>query len=327
MNMNIVELKDKILNGYQLKKNNLDDVKIIEHSDLDLLLSCANEIRKEFQGEIGSLCTIINGKGGRCSENCKFCAQSSYSKTDVKSYPFLDEESLLSEFNKVAKSQINRFSIVTAGRKLEGDEFETACLAFSKINKKTKINLCASFGLLDYNDFLELKKSGVNRIHANIETSKEFFPQICTSHSFEDKINCIKAAKNAGMQVCSGGIIGLGESFQDRVSMAFTLNELNVDSIPINVLIPIEGTAFEKMEPLTKEDVLRTIALFRFINPNKEIRFAAGRTIFEDKGAKAFNGGANAAITGDMLTTTGTGISDDISLFNRLGYELEGAKN
>lgn len=312
-------LKQEILNGKQLKRNDEKSVDIIMNSDLDELLSSANEIREKFCKNNGTFCTIINGKSGQCSENCKFCAQSAHNHTSAKVYDFLDEESLLEGCRKSVENGIERFSIVTAGRRLSGKDFENACKAFKKMSENYDTELCASFGLLDYDDFLKLKESGVIRIHANIETSQEYFNNICTTHSFEDKLNCIRAAKKAGMQVCSGGIIGLGESFKDRISMAFTLAELEVDSIPINVLMPIKGTALENNESLKKDDVLRTIALFRFINPKTEIRFAAGRGAFEDHGRRAFLGGANAAIVGDMLTTVGTSIKEDIELFDELG--------
>lgn len=318
MSSDVVKLKKEILDGRRLKREDIDAVRIITEGELEEVLDCANEIREYFCADTGTLCTIINGKSGNCSENCKFCAQSAHHKTGAEVYGFLDEETLIDGCRKSFENGVERFSIVTAGRRLQGQDFDKACSAFRKMHEKYPIELCASFGLLEYEDFLRLKEVGVIRIHANIETSREFFGNICTSHSFEDKIKCIKAAKKAGMEVCSGGIIGLGESREDRISMAFTLSELDVDSIPINILMPIKGTRLEGNEGLKKEDILRTFAIFRFINPEKEIRFAAGRGVFEDKGRRAFLGGANATITGDMLTTTGTSVKDDIELFREL---------
>lgn len=321
MGMNIIELKDEILKGKCIKRNNTNSIEVIMKAEINQLLECANEIRRFFCGDKGNLCTIINGKSGRCSENCKFCAQSAFNNTNADIYEFIEEDKLLSAYKKSCEKGIDRFSVVTAGKNLKGEEFERACHAFKKMNKDCNTQICASFGLLEFKDFVKLKESGVNRIHANIETSKEYFKNICTTHSFEDKLNCIKAAQRAGLEVCSGGIIGLGEGFKDRISMAFTLNEIGIRSIPINVLMPIKGTKLENNKALSEEDILRSFALFRFINPKAEIRFAAGRGLFKDRGRKAFLGGLNAAITGDMLTTTGTGVDEDIMIFKELGLK------
>lgn len=295
-----------------------DDLTFLFTDNLDELCLCADKIRRHFMQNKISLCTIINGKSGGCSENCKFCAQSSFNSANSNHHGFLSSEEILNDCKKRDIKEINFYSIVTAGKRLTANELVNAADTYRLLTKNCNINLCASHGLLTYEEFKMLKSSGVKRCHANIETSKNYFPKICTTHSYDDKIKCIKAAQKAGLEVCSGGIIGMGESWNDRIDMALTLSELKVNSIPINILIPIKGTPFEDLKQLTEDEILRTIAIFRFINPETEIRIAAGRGIMSDFGRKAFLSGANAAITGNMLTTTGTTISQDIELKKEL---------
>ena len=185
-----------------------------------------------------------------------------------------------------------------------------------------EIELCASHGLLTKEQFEILRKVGVTRCHANIETSRRYFPSICTTHTFEDKLACIRAAKEAGLEVCSGGIVGMGETWEDRLDMALTLAELEVDSIPLNALMPIPGTPFENLKQLTEEELLRVIAMFRFINPSTSIRLAAGRKLMKENGKKAFFSGANATITGDMLTTSGNNTKQDKQMLVASGFEI-----
>lgn len=318
----MAKLADEIIkNNKRLSKN--DDLDFLIDCDLDELSFYANKIRQHFRDNSINFCTIINGKGGGCKENCKFCAQSAHNHTGFKIHSFLETDEILDDCKKRAENGIDWYSIVTAGRKLSGDDFDKAVKTFNVLSKECDIKLCASFGLLDYDDFMKLKQSGVTRIHANIETSRNFFPNICTTHTFDDKINCIKAAKKAGLEVCSGGIIGMGESFNDRIDMALELAELDVNSIPINALLPVKGTALENYESLTEDEIIRTIGIFRFINPEKEIRLAAGRALIKEGGKRGFLSGADATITGDMLTTTGTSIKSDFELREKVKTELD----
>ena len=217
------------------------------------------------------------------------------------------------------KAGVNRFSIVTSGRALSGKDFDKAIDAYKILKKILKIDLCASHGILTQEQFKKLREVGVKSYHHNIETSRRFFPEICTSHSFDDRIKTIKLAQAEGLNVCSGGIIGMGESWADRIDMAFELAELKIKSIPINALMAVKGTALEKIPPLKPEEILRTIAIFRFINPEANIRLAAGRKLLPDKGASAFLYGASASITGNMLTTSGTTIKGDLEILKQLG--------
>jgi len=308
--------EDIIKRGKRLSEK--DDLSFFVDCDLEELSRCSNEIRKFFRHNSISFCTIINGKGGGCSENCKFCAQSACHDTQMEKYDFLSSNEILSDCKKHDIGGIDWYSIVTAGRKLSKENLKKAEEVFRLLAKNCGINLCASFGLLSFEEFVSLKNSGVKRCHANIETSRNYFPEICSTHTFDDKLDCINAAKRAGLEVCSGGIIGMGESWRDRIDMALELARLDVDSIPLNTLLPVKGTPFENMKTLDEDDIIRTICIFRFINPEKEIRIAAGRALIKDGGKKAFLSGADAAITGDMLTTTGTSVNRDLSLKKEL---------
>ena len=316
--MDINKLTDQIIEGRRLTAE--DDLSFLLQSDLSELTACADRLRKHFSGSRANLCSIINGRSGRCSEDCKFCAQSSHHCTGIEEYGFLDKQKITAECTHNKEQGVHRFAIVTAGRRLSGDEFEKALDAYDTLSKENHVGLCASFGLLEEEQFIKLKKAGVTRYHANIETSRKNFKNICTTHTFEDKLECIRRARAAGLEVCSGGIIGMGESWEDRIDMALTLAKLGVSSIPINALIPIHGTPLENIERITEPDILRTVAIFRFIVPNADIRLAAGRDLMSQCGKQAFLSGANSAITGDMLTTSGNRIREDIAMLNSIGF-------
>jgi biotin synthase len=295
---------------------------VLLNAGTDELCASADRIRAALCGKRADLCSIINGRSGRCPENCKFCAQSARNHTGIDEYGFLDEEKILAECRHNAERGVHRFSIVTAGRALTDDDFEKAVSAYRRMSAECDIKLCASHGLLTKEQFKRLRESGVTTYHCNIETSRRYFPYICTTHTFDDKIACIKRAKECGLNVCSGGIIGMGETWEDRADMALTLAELEIRSVPINALRPIKGTALGDEKPMTEEDILRTAAIFRFILPEAYIRLAAGRIIMERSGERAFRSGANAAITGDMLTTSGNDIRTDIEMLKKLGFDV-----
>lgn len=314
--MNISALADKIIGGFRIDRTFSTDCLIT--ANITELCSEADRIRSALCGNNADLCSIINGKSGRCSENCKFCAQSAYHCTEIEHYGFLDESKITDECKYNASKGVHRFSIVTAGRTLNGDDFGKALSAFRKMSGK--ISLCASFGLLTDEQFRQLRETGVSRYHCNIETSERFFPQICTTHTYSDKIDCIKRAQKSGLDVCSGGIIGMGETWSDRIDMAVSLAELGIHSIPLNFLIPIKNTPLENAGKLSEDDILRTVAVFRFINPTADIRLAGGRNLMDKSGEKAFRSGANSAITGDMLTTSGSSIDSDIKMLTEIGF-------
>ena len=282
-------------------------------------MASAGAIQKHFCGKHVDLCTIINGRSGKCGEDCKYCAQSLRHKTGIKQYDSLPAEEIVQNALANEKAGVNRFSIVTSGRALVGKEFQDTLAVYRKLREVLSIDLCASHGILTREQFKELRATGVTSYHHNIETSRRFFPEICTTHTYDDRINTIKLAQEAGFNVCSGGIIGMGENWEDRLDMAVSLAELNIESIPINALMPIPGTPLENRPLLAAEDILRTVAMFRFINPTANIRLAAGRKLLPENGATAFLSGASASITGNMLTTSGTTIKEDMAILKKLG--------
>lgn len=316
----INKLKDKILSGYNITYN--EALSLIE-TPLNELLEAADEIRKHFCSNIFDICSIINAKSGKCSENCKFCAQSAHYKTNISEYPLLDKETIIKNALYMAEKGVLRFSIVTSGKALTDNDVEILADTIKEIKSKSNISICASLGLLTDENFKKLKDAGLERVHNNLETSENFFSSVCTTHTFDDKINALKAALQSGLSVCSGGIIGLGESMQDRIDLAFSLKELGIKSVPLNILSPVKGTPYENNKPLSEEEILKTISIFRFILPDAFIRLAGGRAFLSDKGKKAFLSGANAAITGDMLTTYGISVDTDMQIIKETGYIVE----
>lgn len=312
-------LGDKILEGKMITKQ--EAIELYEQP-LQELCQKANEIRKQFCSNRFDICTIINGKSGRCSENCRFCAQSAYSHTNAAEYPLLPAEEIVAQAKVNDKQGVLRYSIVTSGKRLSDQEVDKMCEAVQNIKEKTGISVCISFGLLKEEQYRKLKAAGVTRVHNNLETSRKNFPNICTTHTFEDKVNAIRAAQAAGLSVCSGGIMGLGETPEDRIDMALTLRELGIKSVPVNMLNPIPGTPLGQNKKLTAEDMCRIVAVYRFILPDASIRLAGGRGLLPDKGRSCFLSGANAAISGDMLTTAGITVETDMKLLKELGYEV-----
>ena len=310
-------ISQKIISGERINRE--DDLNFLLTTPLDELQRGAHDIQKFFCGNHIDFCTIINGKSGRCGENCKYCAQSACHHTGIDEYDLLSKEEIFNHALANQNAGVNRFSIVTSGRALSGKDFEKVLETYKFMKDKLTIELCASHGILTREQLKQLKKVGVTSYHHNIETSKRFFPFICTSHTYEDRINTIKIAQEEGFNVCSGGIIGMGETWQDRIDMALSLHELNIKSIPINSLMPIKGTALENQKLLSADEIFRTICIFRFINPSANIRLAAGRKLLPDNGASAFINGASASITGNMLTTSGTTIIEDLRMIKNLG--------
>lgn len=319
----VKKLTQEILCGRRIKRE--DDLSLFLEAPLEALEEGAHELQQHFCGKHIDLCTIINARSGHCSEDCKYCAQSAHHKTGVEEYPFLAPEEIIANARANEEAGVNRFSIVTSGRALSGKEFDAALDCYRAMREKLTINLCASHGILKREQFRALRAAGVTNYHHNIETSRRFFPQICTSHTYDDRIRTIHLAQEEGLSVCSGGIIGMGETWEDRLDMAVSLAELGIESIPINSLMAIPGTPLEGRTPLTSDEILRTIAFFRFINPMANIRLGAGRKLIEENGRPAFLYGASASITGNMLTTSGTTIAEDLALLQQLGLSNETA--
>lgn len=314
-----------------LAREIMEGRRITRSFDVELFIKCAlpelclgaDAIRAHFIGDKVDLCAIINGRSGRCPEDCKYCAQSAHNHTGCREYGFLPEDEILETCAMNEREGVDRFSIVTSGRTLGGADFEKAIHVFETMHRVCKIDLCASMGFVTARQLHRLHCAGVTSYHHNIETSRRYFPHICTTHTYDMKITTLKLVKAEGMCACSGGIIGMGETWEDRLDMALDLAELGIDSIPINALMPIPGTPLEGLPRLTEDEILRTIAFFRYINPCANIRLAAGRALLTNDGERAFCAGASATITGNMLTTAACAtIRSDRAMLRALGRDV-----
>lgn len=319
VNQTLEALKKEVILGRQITR---EEAVWLYCQPLEELCEAADAVRRQFCSDGFDICTIINGKSGRCSENCRFCAQSAHNHTGVDEYPLLPADEIVKEAEKNYRQGVLRFSIVTSGRNLPEREVDRMCEAVRKIRRECGISVCVSLGLLDESQYRKLKEAGVSRVHNNLETSRRNFSRVCTTHTFDDKIKAIRAARAAGLSVCSGGIMGLGETPEDRIDMALTLRELGIKSVPVNMLNPIPGTPFEHNQKLTADDMRRILSVYRFILPDASIRLAGGRGLLPDKGRSCFRSGANAAISGDMLTTAGITVETDLKMLKELGYEV-----
>lgn len=312
-------LKNKVLQGGAVTR---EEALSLAQFPIEELSAAADGIRRAFCGAAFDMCAIINAKSGKCSEDCKFCAQSSHHCAVIEEYGLLSKERVLSAARTAAGRGVLRFSLVTSGGALSDAELDSVCAIVTAIRESTPLSVCLSLGLLTQAQYERLGSAGADRIHNNLESSERYFPYVCSTHSWHEKTAAIKAAQAAGLSVCSGGIIGMGETMADRIDMAFAAKGLGVRSIPVNILNPIEGTPFGWRTPLSEEEVCRTVALFRFIVPDGAIRMAGGRGLLPDAGRACFTSGANAAITGDMLTTAGIAAKSDIKAAHELGYEV-----
>ena len=315
------EMKDKILRGKWIGR---EEALRLAEEPLEELRQAADEIRRKVCGSGFDLCTIVNAKCGRCSEDCRYCAQSAHYRTACEeSYPLLSTQELLEDARRNAQQGVLRYSIVTSGRRLSEEEVEQACESIRRIRAEVPIEVCVSSGLLDEVQFRKIKAAGASRVHCNLESSARYFPSVCTTHTYEEKIRTLQEAKRAGLSICYGGILGLGETMKDRGDMVLTARELGVKSIPVNLLNPIPGTPYENRVPLDNEAACRCVALFRFLIPDTSIRLAGGRGLLGDKGEACFLSGANAAISGDMLTTAGITVETDMELLRSSGFEVK----
>lgn len=287
----------------------------------EALCQLADRTRFENQELQFDFCSIVSAKTGICTENCKFCAQSS--ATNSKTGKWLSKKAILKEAQKMDAYGIKRFSLVAIGKRVSKNELQDAIETIKCVKEMyPNLKICVSFGLLDTEDFLRLKDAGVERVHNNIETSERFFKEVCSTHTYLDKVNSIKAAQEVGLEVCSGLLLGMGECVEDRIAALYALKEMGIKSIPINFLMPIAGTALDSQPLLSDEEMLRTVALARLINPEAYIRLAGGRKLFSDYGERSFQAGANATITGDLLTTAGISTQMDIEMVRRLGFDF-----
>lgn len=287
--------------------------------DIFKLFYLANLTRIKSRGNKVDLCSIVNAKSGACPEDCSFCAQSVHSRTDVKAYPLITEEKILEAAVSAKKFGAKRFCVVTSGRKVSGKEIENICSFVSNI-KNLGLLPCATLGMLSLSELEMLKEAGLHRYHHNLETSEAFFKEICTTHTFREKIKVIEAAKSLSLSVCSGGIFGIGESWEDRIDMAFALKDLRVNSVPINFITPVYGTPLGDTALLNPMEALKIISIYRLILPESEIRICGGRpNTLRDLNSYIFMAGADGLLIGNYLTTSGRNPEDDLQMIKDTG--------
>lgn len=290
-----------------------------ENFDTDTLCDVADEIRRHWCGDTVDTCSIVNARSGRCSEDCKWCAQSAHHHTGINEYEFIPATEATEMAKANAGKGVRRFSLVTSGRKVAPADMEHFCSIYRHVAAKANIYLCASMGLLSKAQLQQLWDAGVRRYHCNLETSESYFPSLCTTHTQADKLQTIAWAREIGMEVCCGGIIGMGETMRQRLELAEQARNAGACSIPVNILSPIKGTPLENTPLIAEDEVTRTVALMRFIAPKVTLRFAGGRArLSRETTERILRGGMNGSLVGDMLTTIGSGIDDDYAMYDRL---------
>ncbi len=315
----IESLEEKVSQGHVLSRDEALALAQATGSDIFSLFASANRIREHFRGNRADVCSIINAKSGACSEDCSFCAQSSRSMAEIPVYPLLTKETLIPKAVAIKKAGIKRFSLVTSGKKVSKRDLRKIAGMISEI-RNLGLSPCASLGLLNKDELAQLRDAGLDRYHHNLETSARLFPEICSTHTYSDKIQTIGSAKSAGLSLCSGGIFGMGETWEDRIDMAFALKNLEVDSVPINFLIPLKGTGFADRNLLHPFEALKIISIYRFLLPEKQIRVCGGRLqVLAEFHSMIFFAGADSMITGNYLTTLGRSPRDDFRLIEQSG--------
>ncbi|MDB9822740.1 biotin synthase BioB [Deltaproteobacteria bacterium] len=318
----LLSLAENILDEKKPDNNIYKELLSIPERDVFSMLYGADIIRDFYFGREVHLCTICNGKSGRCSEDCRFCSQSAFSVTDATAYPLMGKKELQKGGIKAGETLINRYSIVTTGKGLPSREVKAVAEAMAELDQY-KIGRCASLGVLEADDLQILKSAGVRRYHHNLETSKSYFPQFCTTHTYEERVNTILSAQKLGFEICSGGIFGIGETDDHILELAIALREMNIDSVPINFLVPIKGTPFESMNNLTPLRCLKIIAFFRYFLPGKEIIICGGREYnLGDLHPMIFYAGASGIMTGNYLTTEGRSLEKDLEMLDILGFTV-----
>tara|TARA_B100000959_G_scaffold273445_1_gene323967 strand:+ start:1918 stop:2934 length:1017 start_codon:yes stop_codon:yes gene_type:complete len=319
----IKELESKAIESQPIDNEEAVFLSNLNDTDTFDLIASANRIREKFKGNKISLCSIVNAKSGRCPEDCVFCSQSNHYKTNIDEYPLIKSEEMVEKANEALNHGAQKFGIVTSGRNISTEqELNEICKTIKKLKEDGKIHRCASLGMLGRDQLIKLKEAGLEEYHHNLETSRSYFPKVCTTHDYEEDVETVKTAKSIGLRTCCGGIFGLGESPEQRIELAFTLRELDVDSVPINFLHPIKGTGTENLPPLKPLEILKIIAVYRFLLPAKDIKIAGGREHnLRDFQSMIFAAGANSTMVGNYLTTKGRAYQDDLQMIKDMGLE------
>jgi biotin synthase len=321
----IAELGQRVLDGGSIARDEGEWLFQLEDAaDVSELIGWANRIREHFKGNKIHLCSIVNVKAGGCSENCRFCSQSAAYQTDSPRYGLVDEQPILDAAEEAKTNGVTALGLVAAWRGLdEGPVLDGICERLEELKRSGKTRPDASLGIIREQKVADrLKEAGLECYNHNLESSERFFPQVCTTHTYDERVQTIKHLKNAGIKICSGGILGMGETRQDRCELAFSLRELGAHIVPINILNPIEGTPFAGKEPLPPLEILKSIACFRFILPRQEIMIAGGRTVnLRDLQSMVFMAGASALMVGNYLTTLNQPVEKDLQMLKDLGLD------
>lgn len=317
------EIESIVLSGGDLDFNQALLLTETPDSQTERLSQVADKVRRKFCSDKVDLCSIINARSGKCSQDCKFCSQSKYYNTDIPTYPMKSVEEIVDAAKVAEENGAHRFCIVTSGKQLNNSDFQIALDAIERIGLETDLKRCASMGKLSIERAKALKKAGLSRYHHNLETAKSFFPQICTTHDYNEKIETINYLKEAGIQTCIGGILNLGETPRQRLEFAFELKELEPDSVPVNFLNPRPKTPLENREMIKSLEAVKYLSILRLILPKAYIRLAGGRAeTFNENISEPFTSGVNALLIGDLLTTKGPGAKSDISMLESLGFDV-----
>ena len=309
------------LKGQSISSDKALQLESFTHEELDYLFIGTDRIRDKFKGDDVKICSIVNAKSGRCVEDCSFCAQSSSFQTDAPETELMSVEEMVAAAKEAEAFGANEFSIVASGTKMDDrKELDKVIAAVRRIKAETSLETCCSLGLMELDDLKELKAAGLDRCHHNLETAASFFNKIVTTHTYEDEVKAVQNAKEAGLQVCVGGIFGMGETFAQRVELAFSIRELGTQSLPINFLKPIDGTGLDHLETIEYYDALKTIALLRLVLPKIDLFVCGGREeVMTDKQEQLFSAGANGILGGNYLTTKGQDPKRDIEMIQSLG--------
>ena len=315
------EFSRRIINGERLARDDAEEILSASDEDVFHLLASADDVRRHFKGDSIDLCGIVNVKSGACSEDCAFCAQSAHHGANSPVYPLMGKDEVVRRAKSVEAMGANKLCFVTSGPGVESEEeLEKICESIAAIARETSLDRCASLGALNRDQLEKLKAAGLQSLHHNIETAESNFDSICSTHSYADRIKTVNLAREVGFYVCCGGIFGMGESAEQRIEMALALGELGIDSVPLNFLNPIQGTRLEGAEPLRPLEILKTIAMFRLMLPDKDIRMCGGRERnLRSLQPLMYVAGANCTVLGNYLTTPGRDHNEDLDMISDLG--------
>ncbi|MBU1853886.1 MAG: biotin synthase BioB [Candidatus Omnitrophica bacterium] len=319
----IKAILDNVLSGKELEFEEARLLLDTGQDELYLLLHAADTLRRRFCGDKMDICSLINAKSGLCSEDCKFCAQASRYNTGCKTYPLVSVEEIVKQARFAKEMGAANFCIVISGTGPTSSEFSRIKEAILRIKKEFSVEVDCSLGNLGKDMLKDLKELGVSRYNHNLETSEDFYKNICTSHTYSDRLGMVQKLKEVGLNPCCGGIIGLGETKEERIKLMFSLKDLDIRCVPINILNPRKGTPLENVDPLSPIETIKTVAVFRLVLPKAIIKIAGGREYaLGDMQAIAFTSGANGMIVGGYLTTKGRSIEQDLEMVKDLGFEL-----